>query len=44
MVQSAQAMVFTRPVVSFMYDELVENENFIPLIVSAMPLESDVNF
>jgi ABC-type multidrug transport system fused ATPase/permease subunit len=28
MVQSAQAMVFTSPVVSFMYDELIENEHY----------------
>jgi ABC-type multidrug transport system fused ATPase/permease subunit len=28
LVQSSQALVFTRPVVSFMYDELVESENY----------------
>ena len=44
MVQSAQAMVFTSPVVSFMYDELVENENYSSDSESAMPLDSHVNF
>ena len=44
MVQSAQAMVFTSPVVSFMYDELVENENYSSDSESAMPLDSHVDF
>ena len=44
MVQSAQALVFTSPVVSFIYDELVKNENFSSISESAMPLDSHVNF
>ena len=44
MVQSAQAMVFTSPVVSFMYDELVENENYYSDSELALPLESHVSF
>lgn len=44
MVQSAQAMVFNRPVVSFMYNELVENEIYSSGSESAMPLESHVEF
>ena len=44
MVQSAQAMVFNRPVVSFMYDELVENEIYSSGSESAMPLEPHVDF
>ena len=44
MVQSAQAMVFTSPVVSFMYDELVKNEIFCSDSESASPLDSHVNF
>jgi len=44
MVQSAQALVFNSPVVSFIYDELVKNENFSSISESAMPLDSHVNF
>ena len=44
MVQSAQAMVFSSPVVSFMYDELVENKNYYSDSELALPLESHVSF
>jgi ABC-type transport system involved in cytochrome bd biosynthesis fused ATPase/permease subunit len=44
MVQSAQAMVFTSPVVSFMYEELIENEKYSSDSKLAMPLNSHVNF
>jgi ABC-type multidrug transport system fused ATPase/permease subunit len=44
LVQSSQALVFTRPVVSFMYSELVENEHFYSSNKSHLSLESDVSF
>ncbi len=45
MVQSAQAMVFNGPVVSFMYSELVETENVKPFNNEpSKTLESDVSF
>ena len=44
MVQSAQAMAFASPVVSFVYDELVKNENYSSDSDAAMPLNSHVNF
>ncbi|MDB2389768.1 ABC transporter ATP-binding protein/permease [Alphaproteobacteria bacterium] len=44
MVQSAQAMVFNSPVVSFMYVELLKNKNYFSIAESAMPLDSHVNF
>ena len=39
LVQSAQALVFTRPVVSFMYDELVESGNYSLDSGLGLPLE-----
>ena len=44
MVQSAQGMVFTSPVVSFMYDELVDTEHYSSDTESTIPLDSHVNF
>lgn len=44
MVHSAQAMVFTSPVVSFMYDELVNTEPYSSDTKSTIPLDSHVNF
>ena len=44
LVQSGQAMVYTRPVVSFMYTELVENEHFYSIDTLHLPTESDVSF
>jgi ABC-type multidrug transport system fused ATPase/permease subunit len=44
MVQSAQAMVFTSPVVSFMYDELMENEYYSSDSETALPLEYHMSF
>jgi ABC-type bacteriocin/lantibiotic exporter with double-glycine peptidase domain len=42
MVQSAQAMVFSSTVVSFIYDELVENKNYYSDSEFALPLESPI--
>lgn len=44
LVQSSQAMVFTRPVVSFIYSELVVNEHFYSSNKSCLSPESDVSF
>ena len=44
MVQSAQAMVFGSPVVSFVYDELAENENYSSNSELAIPLDSHMDF
>ena len=45
LVQSSQAMVFTRPVVSFIYSELMENEHLYSFNnKSRQSLESDVSF
>lgn len=44
MVQSAQSMVFSRPVVSFVYDELVENKNYYSKNDLPLPLDSHVHF
>jgi ABC-type multidrug transport system fused ATPase/permease subunit len=44
MVQSAQSMVFSRPVVSFVYDELVENKNYYSKNDLALPLDSHERF
>ena len=44
LVQSAQAMAYTRPVVSFMYTELVENEHSYSINMMHLPTESDVSF
>ncbi len=44
MVQSAQSMVFSRPVVSFVYEELVENKNYYSKNDLALPLNSHMRF
>ena len=44
LVQSGQAMAYTRPVVSFMYTELVENEHFYSIDMLHQPTELDVGF
>ena len=44
MVQSAQAMVFASPVISFVYDELVKNENYSSCTDAAMPQNYRVDF
>ena len=44
LVQCGQAMVYTRPVVSFIYTELVENEHLHSINKSQLATESDVSF
>lgn len=44
LVQSSQAMFFTRPVVDFMYSELVVNEHFYASNKSCLSSESDLSF
>ena len=44
MVHSAQAMVFTSPVVSFIYDELMVNEYYCSDSETALPLEYHMGF
>lgn len=44
LVQSSQAMVFTRPVVNFMYSELVVNEHFYSSNKLCLTSESDLSF
>jgi ABC-type multidrug transport system fused ATPase/permease subunit len=44
LVQSSQAMVFTRPVVNFIYSELVVNEHFYSSNKLCLSSESDLSF
>lgn len=44
MVQSAQSIVFSRPVVSFVYDELVENKNYYSKNDLSIPIDTHMRF